>query len=230
MMVGKNQLCPCGSGRKYKWCHGASPRTHGSEPARALARLVLAAAADTTKHNVAPLVPEILRACSLLEEGKRRFLAADRFTRVGTTYESDDEAHLQILLCVRHFEAVILLAQDDLVTLPSALVTARALLDTAVRAQWLLEPDEPFERERRWMATLRERVRGIENLAKDCERMGSNASKYRAELGAAKRFADDVESALRQRVHQYVPQPGSPSTEQLLYSLGRGDLYGVVPR
>jgi hypothetical protein len=98
-------------------------------------------------------------------------------------------------------------------------------VETAVRAQWLLEPDDPFERERRWMTTLRELERALDNIARDCKQVGMDASTYEALGGETKRFADRVEAALRLRMPNYSPLRGLPSIESLLDAFGRRDLY-----
>jgi hypothetical protein len=35
-MTGRNEPCPCGSGRKFKQCHGAAPPGADDDPERAL--------------------------------------------------------------------------------------------------------------------------------------------------------------------------------------------------
>jgi hypothetical protein len=67
-------------------------------------------------------------------------------------YESNSEASNLMDLTIRHVEGVIVLAQTDLVLLPPALVASRAAFEGSVRAAWLVQPIDPFERETRWLA------------------------------------------------------------------------------
>jgi hypothetical protein len=74
-------------------------------------------------------------------------------------FESDVEALLLFNLVIRDIEAILTLARTDLVLLPSANVLARAVFEIALKAAWIVQPDDPFDREVRWLAHLAEEER-----------------------------------------------------------------------
>lgn len=62
-------------------------------------------------------------------------------------------------LILRHAEATAELARLDAALLPSALATSRASLEGAIRMSWLLEPDNEWQREARYVTMVREGVK-----------------------------------------------------------------------
>src|SRR5690242_13760108 len=106
-----------------------------------------------------PITPEIALAATGLEMTIGRFIAArPDLSKLGT-YESLIEARNLFNLVVRHAEAVVVLAREDLVLLPPAMVTARSAFEIAVRAAWMVDVDDPFDGEVRWLAHLEEEER-----------------------------------------------------------------------
>lgn len=67
-------------------------------------------------------------------------------------------------LTFRHCEATAELALRDTFLLPSAFVTARSALDTALRVDWLVAPATDVERETRYVALVREGIRLFRDL------------------------------------------------------------------
>jgi hypothetical protein len=66
--AGRNELCPCGSGKKYKRCHGAIGDDGGAEPIRPLTTSMLTAEEilELPLHEVAQLEPSVLAQRPLL--------------------------------------------------------------------------------------------------------------------------------------------------------------------
>jgi hypothetical protein len=98
---------------------------------------------------------EILRAASTIDNAIKRLLQADQTLKPLGRYESDIEALNLRNLIIRHTESVLVLARDDLVLLPSAMVIARASYEAAIKLIWMTLPEDPFDREIRWLAQLR---------------------------------------------------------------------------
>jgi hypothetical protein len=119
-----------------------------------------------------PPTLEMLTLADLLERLVGSFLkAANAGPRLGL-YESDLESYRQMALVVRHVEAVLSLARYDSVTLPSAMVLARAALEAAVRVQWMMIPDDPFDRELRWLAQYRDLAKFLQGLESEGDPAG----------------------------------------------------------
>lgn len=69
-------------------------------------------------------------------------------------WESEVEAFNLILLTATHAVAVSALARSSTSFLPPAMSIVRAAMEAGARAMWLLAPDDPFEREGRWLVHL----------------------------------------------------------------------------
>lgn len=80
-------------------------------------------------------------------------------------YESEVEFHALMKLMLRHFEALTVLAREDLVLAPSANLIARTVFETSVRARWMFVPLDPYEREVRWILFLRSGTAHAKKLA-----------------------------------------------------------------
>ena len=76
--VGRNDLCPCGNGKKYKKCHGASsaPQQVQSQPERSFSLCV---------HPANTVPPEVLAKAMALEN--RTIDAAMRIIRIRSMNE-----------------------------------------------------------------------------------------------------------------------------------------------
>lgn len=97
----------------------------------------------------------LARAADLLEAAVAAVSTA--FASAPTTaYEADVEANLIIHLTIRDAEGVALLAREGAFMYPAAMVLTRAAYEGALRVMWMLHPDDPFEREARYLAMLKE--------------------------------------------------------------------------
>lgn len=169
-----------------------------------------------------PPTPGVQRVANLLETGIERFLDARTTVASMGRYEADDEAHLLIVLLIRHVEGVINLARHDLVLLPPAMAAARAAFETAVRALWMLAPEDPFEREVRWLAGLAEYERYYDNLAKEYDKLGVQSADAREFHQMIEDFRLNVQHMLPT---EYGLLPGLPNHRQMLAAIGNVDGY-----
>jgi hypothetical protein len=98
--------------------------------------------------------PAIRTAAALLDEAVGHLVRAIGSCGPIGRYEADVECFNLLRLIIRHVETVAVLASRDLVLLPSAVVVARAAYESTIKLLWLAAPDDPFEREVRWLAHL----------------------------------------------------------------------------
>jgi len=101
--VGRNQPCPCGSGKRYKECHGAIAAADGSDV------LMQSGSADLS------WVPQVMQAALRAQQGGRGPDVAAGYRRVLAAEPSNfDAAHMLALVeyeCGRYESAIALLRQ-----------------------------------------------------------------------------------------------------------------------
>jgi hypothetical protein len=119
-------------------------------------------------------------------------------------------------MVVRQVESIIELARNDLCLFPSAMVVARAAFETGVSVIWLLTPTDPFEREVRWMAKLREYERAYRRLADTFSEAGLNMPDLSQRADSIKEFHQEILNAFPSG---YAQIPGVPGTEKMLTEL-----------
>ena len=126
--------------------------------------------------QVAAPSPSLLRAADLLYDGAGHLLAAR--TQMDVEYQKYDSSHDALNLLyhsIRHVEAVVELARKDLVMFSAAITTSRAALESSLRALWLVDCDNPFEREGRWLGFMAEEVQSRTRAAKHLSSDGYTA-------------------------------------------------------
>jgi hypothetical protein len=169
-----------------------------------------------------PSTPAVGRVTSLLESTIQKFLDARTTIPSMGRFESDDEAHLLIGLLIRHVEGVISLARHDLVLLPPAMAVARAAFETSVRVLWMLDPEDPFERQVRWLVGLEEYERYYDNLAKEYDKLGVESADTRGLHRLIQDFRLNVQQVLPS---EYKLLPGLPNYRQILDAIGHVNGY-----
>lgn len=102
---------------------------------------------------------ELRRLAVRIEAGCGQFLKARGNHAVSTKWEALRHAWSLSNLTLRHTEATVLMARTDVVLQPSAWTTARAAVEATGRCLWLLEPEDEWEREARWLALVEEGAR-----------------------------------------------------------------------
>jgi hypothetical protein len=172
----------------------------------------------------------LARAADLLDSAVTAVVSA--FAKAPPTgYEADVEANLMIHLTIRDAEGVALLARDGPYMYPAAMVLTRAAYESALRVLWMLHPDDPFEREGRYLAMLKETERLAKEAAREFGEMGADVATVQGHALIAeqiRQFREGVASKLPAGVTPPKSVPGpkdmiaesSFSARHLLYKFG----------
>ena len=129
---------------------------------------------------ILPPTPEINEVADIFDETISKFLEikGNTATSLGT-YEADIESVLLFNLVIRNVESVIVLAREDLVLYPPAMTLTRSVFEIAVNILWLLDPEDPFDREVRWLAFLREEENYNNRMSGLCEQFGVDCTHFK---------------------------------------------------
>jgi hypothetical protein len=159
---------------------------------------------------------------NLLEEAIGRTLTAYSHGTLPWKFEADFEARTLMWLIIRNSEGVYEMARKDLVLLPPALAACRSAFEIAVRALWLLEPKDPFDREARWLAQLTTEESHHERIAKKVGDWGLDGSGHLTHAKMVREFRLSVASVMPAG---YDPIQQVPNLEMMLKSLKMRHLY-----
>jgi hypothetical protein len=129
---------------------------------------------------IAPPSKAVVAACDALDEVIARFLDSRASLRGYEKYSSSAEALMLFNLFIRQIEGVLTLARHDMVLLPAAFACARAALETAAKATWMVDANDPFTRETRWLAHMEEEARVYDRSAKRYSEVGQDAGNFAA--------------------------------------------------
>ncbi len=108
-----------------------------------------------TTNPLQPTPALLLSVCDTIDEG-----VGDLINDVMETYdwfgkyETDTEVRVLFSLLVRHIEATLTCLRSDLVLFPSGCTLTRASFEQSIRIRWLLHPNDPFDREARFLTHL----------------------------------------------------------------------------
>lgn len=175
-------------------------------------------------HIVMPPTPEIVQVADLIDHAISRFLEArDTIPPLGR-YESEDEVVLLFNLVIRDIEAIMTLARTDLILLPAANVIARAVFEIALKAAWIVQPEDPFHREVRWLAHLAEEERMHKAISGSVAKHGGDPSYFKQRYEQIRDFRTGVARLLPAG---YSELPGNPSVEQMLENLAQKQTYSI---
>jgi len=173
---------------------------------------------------VIPTTPEVALVCDELEKAIGRFLNSLNTLPPLGQYESQVEAVKLFYLAIRDIEGVITLARADLVLIPPAIASARAGFEAAVKAIWMIDADDPYECEGRWLAHLKTEARFHNRIAARYEEIGKDASSTRKMAQTLASFSQAVEERLPPGIQ--VPK-GSHSVDKMLESTGADHMYAT---
>lgn len=171
---------------------------------------------------ILPITSEISVACNGIDAAISEFLRRRQSIKGYAQYESTAEALNLFNLAIRNIEGVLVLARDDLALLPAAFACARAALETATKAAWMVNANDVFEREVRWLAHLQEEERVFERVAKRRRDEGLDDQSLNERAAERTRFRLAVTAEL---------PPGkvllkrNPPMDEMLASLGSEHLY-----
>ncbi|WP_136610069.1 hypothetical protein [Sinomonas albida] len=102
---------------------------------------------------------ELRRLATRIDFALKQFLSERGTWDLTTKFEAPRHGWTLSNLALRHSQSTLTLAKTDMVLAPTAWVTARAAVETAARCLWLLQPEDEWEREARWIALLHEGAR-----------------------------------------------------------------------
>jgi hypothetical protein len=171
-----------------------------------------------------PPTPGILRMADLIEQAIGRFLEARGTIPPLGKFESDDEAILLFNLVIRDIEAILTLARTDLVLLPAANVLARAVFEIALKAAWIVQPDDPFDREVRWLAHLAEEERMLKANGEAAAKRGGDPASFEECHRQIRDFRMGVARALPTG---YSELPGNTGVDKMLENLGQKQIHPI---
>lgn len=155
---------------------------------------------------------ELRRLVTRIDYGLGRYAAARGNWALNSKWEALRYGWSLSSLALRHAESTVMLAKTDMVLAPSAWVTARAATEAAARCIWLLQPEDEWQREARWLALLHEGARlGDRKETKDIPALV-------AESQLIKEFAEAVTAKLPEG----VSVPGMDSIQSILAAEGSG--------
>lgn len=165
---------------------------------------------------------EIRALCEDIERLIRAYLEAPHPQPIGR-FESNVEAYTMLKLMIRHSEAVVELARHDLVLLPAALVLARACFEASLRTRWMLGPEDPFEREVRWILHLRTARDHCRKLAQNVHILPQFRKQYEGRGSSYESFMTDIEQMLNER--GYSTPAKVPKVWDMVNDLDEPQLY-----
>ncbi|HVI34581.1 hypothetical protein [Phenylobacterium sp.] len=178
-----------------------------------------------TRVLLAP-TPEIRAACDRIDDAIGRLIAAVHQTTASYKdfgrYEADKEAVTLLLIALRSVEGVIELARHDLVLLPPAIMAARGAFETSLKAAWLVDCDDPYDRERRWLQHLASEERVWLRLVGHIEKAGGDSEWPKKRAADARAFREHVEKVFPEG---YPALPGLPSVPEMVPTLHDEPLY-----
>ncbi|MBI4325111.1 MAG: hypothetical protein HY674_07585 [Chloroflexi bacterium] len=132
-------------------------------------------------------------------------------------FEAELEAYTILKLMIRHAEAVVELASNDLVLLPAATVLARAGFEASIRVRWMLRPVDPYEREVRWLLHFRTAIAHCAKLAQNSHLPAESKKGYAARRDKYNEFGKDIERLLLER--GYSTPAKAPNVWEMLKDL-----------
>ncbi len=175
-----------------------------------------------TTEPVNPPNSAVATACDAIDQVIECFLEA-RSCLPASPYEADVEAVNLFNLVIRHVEGVLALARADLVLIPPAYACARASFETAAKAAWMVNADDPFEREARWLVHLEEQERVYERAASRADDP-QHTAKHSEEARTITSFRESVAKLMPSHVKLLR---GNPSFEEMCRSIGGDQLYSL---
>ncbi len=140
-------------------------------------------------------------------------------------WEAIDEAHVMLALVIRNIEAVTMLARHDLVLLPGAMVMARAAFETGITVRWMLQPEDPYEREMRWLRMCAKREAFYSDTATFLSSIGRDNTFFAGMADTLHRFHGAVAAALPSKYRKAFQPKKVPNVRQMLQALDQEERY-----
>lgn len=181
------------------------------------------------RHSLSPasqsdhVQSQLVRGAALLDAGGVVVLDVLKEAQIPTRYEAVVEAMLTVRLIIRYVEGVASVARNGVVMYPTAMVLARAAFESALRTLWMLEPDNEFDRERRYLARLEETERLNEDAARAYTDLGADEAAAR-HAGVAEAFRQFREAVVG-KLPDAIPPQRLPNLRAMLAESGYSSRY-----
>lgn len=166
--------------------------------------------------------PVIVKAAELLKKAGLRWFDAINKCLPSGEFESDVECLNLATLIMRQVDSVATLALHDMVSLPAALVIARSSYEACIKLLWMADPEDPFEREARWVAHLYTEEDFYQRMSAELARFGSGQNEQHL-ADTFRKFRMDFTALLNEKGKQ--PPRQLPNLRQMLQSLGEERKY-----
>ncbi|WP_322751235.1 MULTISPECIES: hypothetical protein [unclassified Frankia] len=173
---------------------------------------------NSSRPTVMRPTKQVLVVVDLLEELLGAFLEAGGRPRFEGKWSSHDEAKSLTYLLTRNVEAVMELGRRDLVLISPATSCARVAFEVSTRLTWLLYPEDPYEREARWLSLLAEE----EAYHRYFDQVTDPKASKNGIADDLRKFIEAVQDKLPEGVT--VPKR-IPKLKEMLDEQGRGENY-----
>lgn len=166
---------------------------------------------------------EIKKVCVLLEQLIHHFLNPPTPYDLGE-FEFKTECYILIGLIIRDVESITTLGKSDLVLLPSAMNLARSALEKAIIILWILNPDDPFNREVRWLAQIKTEEDYLARISRRMNELGVDNQEFLKNKDAISKFRMEVIDVLPK---PYEPLKERPDVASMMKAIGELDRYPI---
>jgi hypothetical protein len=167
---------------------------------------------------VRPPAPELLLIAEIIEHAIDQYLAALRSNSSFGQWEAPIEGWALGCLLIRNIEAVIGMAHHDEVLVTAAWSNTRVAFEQGVRILWMLEPDDRYQAECRWLAFLKEYEKFERDMARE---VPADAELHTRRAVAVHDFRVGVASKLPRG---YQPAK-TPSFRDMLKAIDNPEMY-----
>lgn len=113
--------------------------------------------------------PDIQKIVELIQEIVNRFRVSHSQLYRSEQLESDISIDNYLKLLIRHIEGILYFGSKDILLLPPALSLARTVIEICANTLWLLNPEDPWEREIRLIALLKAEIKGYKDYIKNLQ-------------------------------------------------------------
>jgi hypothetical protein len=169
---------------------------------------------------VRPPCGELLRIADILDQVIAQYLTALRSAAAVGRWEAPQEGFALASLLIRNVEAVIGMARNDEVLVTAAWSNARVSFELSARIVWMLQPDDRYEAECRWLAFLSEYETVERRFAREIPHDADRHVRRAETIGS-----------LREKVISVLPsgyQPARmPNFRDMLRALNSPEMYRV---
>jgi hypothetical protein len=125
---------------------------------------------------------------------------------------------------IRLLESVVALGRGDAVSAPAARILARTLIESSVVTRWMCLPDDPFEREVRWVMMLEHDLRQWKAIVESPHVVAGSGARIGERRKGRLEFAREVRILLEKGGYQF-PNGRFPKVFQMVKEIDDERLY-----